>query len=301
MSQLPSGTVTFLFSDIEGSTRLMKELGDAWPDTLGAHNRIIREAITEAGGREVDRQGDAFFAVFPQARNAVAAAATAQRSLADHSWPSDAALRVRMGIHTGEPTLADEGYLGLDVVRAARICSLANGGQVLLSETTKALVRGDLGELSLIDAGAHALKDIDEPEHVFRLSGPGLRGGEIALRESPEDEPMGITGRETELARQAVQELNLWPIGALGPQIEQQVNAALARVQPEHHARIARDLGRGLRKLEAMGKLAPPAPPVPPAPARQTTGWWIVGVVAAGLLFVLGVTALLVWLLVSLF
>jgi class 3 adenylate cyclase len=297
VSELPSGTVTFLFSDIEGSTRLMKELGDAWPETLAAHNRLVREAIADAGGREVDRQGDAFFAVFPQARNAVAAAITAQRSLGEHDWPHGARLRVRMGIHTGEPTLADEGYLGLDVVRAARICSIANGGQVLVSETTKALVRGDLGELSLVDAGAHALKDLDEPEHVYRLTGPGLHSAELALREPSGAEPMGISGREMDLARQAIQELNLGPLAALGPQIERQVNAALARAQPEHRADVARQLGRGLKRLEAMERRRDRLESRRSSPEG---GWWVAAVVASSLLFLLGVTALIVWLIVSL-
>ena len=175
MAELPSGTVTFLFSDIEGSTRLLQRLGDRWGDVVAAHNEIMRRAFADAGGREVDRQGDAFFAVFPRARNALAAAATIQRELAAHDWPEDADVLVRMGVHTGEPALGDEGYLGLDVVRAARICSLARGGQVLVSETTRALVRSDLDGLSLQDVGEHRLKDIDDPERLFRLEGPGLR------------------------------------------------------------------------------------------------------------------------------
>src|SRR5688572_15501965 len=105
MPELPSGTVTFLFSDIESSTRLLQELGERWEEALTAHNRILRESFAEADGREVDRQGDAFFAVFARARDAVAAAAAAQRELAAHEWPDGAELRVRMGIHTGEPSI----------------------------------------------------------------------------------------------------------------------------------------------------------------------------------------------------
>src|SRR3954464_16069618 len=134
----------------------------------------MREVFAAAGGREVDRQGDAFFAVFPRARDAVVAAATGQRGLAQASGPARARPRGRLRIHPGEPALGDEGYLGLDVVRAARICSLAAGGQVLVSETTRALVRGDVDGLSLRDVGEHRLKDIDQPERLFQLAGGGL-------------------------------------------------------------------------------------------------------------------------------
>ena len=233
VAELPSGTVTFLFSDIEGSTRLLQRLGDRWGDVVAAHNEIMRRAFADAGGREVDRQGDAFFAVFPRARNALAAAATIQRELSAHDWPDDAEVLVRMGVHTGEPALGDEGYLGLDVVRAARICSLARGGQVLVSEATRALVRGDLDGLSLQDAGEHRLKDIDDPERLFRLEGPGLRAGlPVPAPVSPgADTVMGVSGREIELANQAlarVRELQVAPLAGLGSRIEQQVQEALA-------------------------------------------------------------------------
>src|SRR5918992_2009229 len=112
MAELPSGTVTFLFSDIESSTRLLRELGDDWEETLAAHNRILRESFAESGGREVDRQGDAFFAVFPSARTALESAAAAQRALAAQAWPREADLRVRMGVHTGEPSIGGGGGLG---------------------------------------------------------------------------------------------------------------------------------------------------------------------------------------------
>ena len=157
MSQLPSGTVTFLFSDIEGSTRLLQQLGERWGDALGEHRALLRGAFEDAGGRELEVQGDAFFAVFARARDAVAAAAAAQRALAAHTWPDDVELRVRMGIHTGEPSLGEQGYLGLDVVRAARICAAAHGGQILVSETARALVGGD----DFRDLGNHRLRGIE--------------------------------------------------------------------------------------------------------------------------------------------
>ena len=225
MLELPSGTVTFLFSDIEGSTRLLRELGDRWEDTLAAHNRILREAFAEAGGREVDRQGDAFFAVFPRARNAVAAAASAQRGLASEPWPQDAEVRVRMGVHTGEPSVGGEGYLGVDVVRAARICSAAHGGQVLVSETTRALVGGE----DLQDLGLHHLKDMEHPERLFQLELPDLRREFAAPRTLDRREaapPVPMAGRELELASRAADLAQR--LEGLGPSIEQHVRQSLA-------------------------------------------------------------------------
>ena len=133
------------------------------------HRRILREAFGAAGGREVDTQGDAFFYSFPRARDAVAAAVAGQRALAAHEWPGGASVRVRMGLHTGEPAVGDEGYVGLDVVRAARICSAGHGGQVLLSETTRALVGSDLPEgVSIRDLGEQKLKDV-RAERLYQL------------------------------------------------------------------------------------------------------------------------------------
>jgi class 3 adenylate cyclase len=229
MNELPSGTVTFLFSDIEGSTRLLQALGERWEDALAQHNRILRQAFAEAGGREVDRQGDAFFAVFPRARDAVTAAAAAQRGLAAEDWPDAAQVRVRMGIHTGEPSVGGEGYLGLDVVRAARICSAAQGGQVLISETTRALVRGDLGGLELQDLGEHRLKDLEHPERLFQLAGPGLEADFSRLRALERRSaapPLPIAGRELELATRAAAAAR--QLEGVGPRIEQRVHEALA-------------------------------------------------------------------------
>src|SRR5262245_48588070 len=134
MRELPSGTVTFLFSDIEGSTSLLHELGDAYADALANHRDVFRAAFAEHSGVEVDTQGDAFFAAFARASDAVSAAGDIQSRL--ESGP----IRVRMGLHTGEPQITDEGYVGLDVHRGARVCAAGHGGQVLLSQTTKDLV-----------------------------------------------------------------------------------------------------------------------------------------------------------------
>ena len=170
MAALPGGTVTFLFTDIEGSTRLLQELGDAYGDVVRDHRRLLRDHLGDKGGTEVDTQGDAFFYSFTRARDAVAGAVSAQRALATHSWPEDKEVRVRMGIHTGEPSVGEEGYLGLDVVRAARICSAGHGGQILLSETTRALLGNDLPEgVAVVDLGQQHLKDVQH-ERIYQLA-----------------------------------------------------------------------------------------------------------------------------------
>jgi class 3 adenylate cyclase len=171
MSQLPGGTVTFVFTDIEGSTQLLQELGDVeYGRVSGDHRRIVRETFGAQGGTEIDTQGDAFFFSFPRARDAVAAAVEAQRALRDHAWPDGRQVRVRMGLHTGEPHLGEEGYLGIDVVRAARISAAGHGGQVLLSETTRALLGNALPEgVAVHDLGEQKLKDVQH-ERVYELS-----------------------------------------------------------------------------------------------------------------------------------
>jgi class 3 adenylate cyclase len=173
MASLPGGTVTFLFTDIEGSTRLLQQLGDAYGDVVRDHRKLLREHLGDKGGTEVDTQGDAFFYSFPRARDAVAGAVEAQRALAGHEWPDGTEVRVRMGLHTGEPSVGEEGYLGLDVVRAARICSAGHGGQILLSETTRALLGNDLPEgVSVVDLGQQELKDVQH-ERIYQLAVDG--------------------------------------------------------------------------------------------------------------------------------
>jgi class 3 adenylate cyclase len=170
MAALPGGTVTFLFTDIEGSTRLLQQLGDDYGDVVRDHRRLLREHLGERGGAEVDTQGDAFFYSFPRARDAVAGAVAAQRALAAHEWPDGAEVKVRMGLHTGEPSVGEEGYLGLDVVRAARICSAGHGSQILLSETTRVLLGNDLPEgVSVVDLGRQNLKDVQH-ERIYQLA-----------------------------------------------------------------------------------------------------------------------------------
>ena len=170
MSSLPGGTVTFLFSDIEGSTRLLQELGDDYARVVEDHRRIMRRAMEGHGGTEIDTQGDAFFFSFTRAKDAADAAVGAQRALAEHEWPDGAQVRVRMGLHTGEPQVGEHGYLGIDVVRAARICSAGHGGQILLSETTRALLGNALPPgASVLDLGQQNLKDIQQ-ERIFQLA-----------------------------------------------------------------------------------------------------------------------------------
>jgi len=172
---LPTGTVTFLFTDIEGSTRLLHELGATYPGIVTAQRRIIRELVARHGGVEVDTQGDSFFLAFAQPTAAVSAAGDIQTALASHRWPGDAAVRVRMGVHTGQPFVSDAHYFGVDVHRAARIAAAAHGGQVLVSQHSKELVKNDGGaEIAFRDMGAHQLKDLPEPERLFQLLVDGL-------------------------------------------------------------------------------------------------------------------------------
>jgi peptide/nickel transport system substrate-binding protein len=203
--ELPSGTVTFLFTDIEGSTRLLRQLGERYADALTDHQRILRDAFAEHGGREIDTQGDSFFVAFRRARDAVSAALSAQRALSGHSWPADTRLRVRMAIHTGEPIVGEERYVGLGVHRAARICAAGHGGQVLVSQTTRELLRDDPPpDVSLRDLGEHPLKDLDEPERLYQLVAPGLEADFPPLGSTA---PAPFAGREAELAAEAAQEL----------------------------------------------------------------------------------------------
>jgi len=175
MAELPAGTVTFLFTDIEGSTRMLKQLGPRYGEALTEHQQILRAAFAAHGGREVDTQGDSFFVAFGRAKDAVAAAADGQRDLAAHSWPEGGAVRVRMGLHTGEPRMGGDRYVGLGVHKAARIAAAGHGGQVLLSRTTRELVEDELPQgVTLRDLGERRLKDMDRPEHLSQLVIEGL-------------------------------------------------------------------------------------------------------------------------------
>lgn len=212
---LPGGTVTFLFTDIEGSTKLLKRLRDLYSTLLDEHREILRGTFAQWNGHEVDSRGEEFFVAFPRATDAVAASVNAQRELAAHTWPEGEDVRVRIGLHTGEPWVAEEGYVGIDVHRAARIANVGHGGQVLLSETTAALVMDELPKgVSLLDLGRHRLKDVRRTEQIRQLvidglpaDFPPLNSLELLPPDTPGEKrhhnlPAELTpfiGRETEL------------------------------------------------------------------------------------------------------
>jgi predicted ATPase/class 3 adenylate cyclase len=230
MHELPTGTVTLLFTDMEGSTRLLQLLGKRYADVLADCRDLMRAAFQQHHGHEVDTQGDAFFVAFARASDAVSAAVAAQRALADHSWPEGIPVRVRMGLHTGEPDQASEGYVGLSVHHAARIMSAGHGGQVLLSQVTCDLVEQDLPEqVSLRDLGAHRLKDLGHPQHLFQLVIADLDADFPPLKTldtSPNNlpiQPTAFIGREKEvdavrqyLLREVVRLLTLTGPGGVG-------------------------------------------------------------------------------------
>ena len=175
-SRLPIGTVTFLFTDIEGSTRVLTTLGgDSYRVVLATHAAILRDAIGSNAGTEVSTEGDAFFAVFRSAVDAVNAALAAQRGLFEAAWPPGGTIRVRMGLDTGIGALGADDYVGLDVHRAARIAAAGHGGQVLMSDATRALVAEGLpGGVNVRDLGEHRLKDFERPVRLFQLDIDGL-------------------------------------------------------------------------------------------------------------------------------
>ena len=230
MRELPTGTVTLLFTDMEGSTRLLQHLGERYSDVLAACRRLLRAAYHQHHGHEVDTQGDAFFVAFARATDAVSAAVAAQRALASHSWPEGVNVRVRMGLHTGEPERSIEGYVGLDVHRAARIMSAAHGGQVLLSQVTRDLVEQSLpADVSLQDLGEHRLKDLGSPSHLYQLIIPDLEASFPPLKtldsyaHNLPIQPTPFIGREKvvstilqHLLRQEVRLLTLTGPGGVG-------------------------------------------------------------------------------------
>jgi predicted ATPase/class 3 adenylate cyclase len=207
MPELPTGTVTFLFTDIEGSTRLLQELGDRYAAIRDEHADIVRRAIAEGDGVEVSTVGDSFFAVFRSPVGAVRAAVAAQRGLAAHDWPPGLPVRVRMGLHTGEGISGGDDYVGIDVNRASRIADAGHGGQVIVSDATRALVEHALpGGTSLRDLGEHRLKDLAHPERLHHLVVEGLPAEFPPPRTvdaRPNNLPAQLTsfvGREEEIA-----------------------------------------------------------------------------------------------------
>jgi class 3 adenylate cyclase len=210
MTALPSGTVTFVFSDVEGSTGLLKRLGERYGEVIAEHRRIVRETFGAHDGVEIDTQGDSFFYAFARARDAVAAAVDAQRTHAEQEWPEGEQVRVRMGLHTGEPAVGAEGYLGVDVVRAARLAATGHGGSVLLSEATRALIGSSLPDgVSVHALGERRLKDIDEPERIYELEIEGVEQPEV-VPPAPSDEEADSEWerRATELTSRLTDKIN---------------------------------------------------------------------------------------------
>jgi class 3 adenylate cyclase len=274
MPNLPSGTVTFVFSDIEGSTSLLKRLGDeGYASVLATHRRLVRETFGAHHGQEIDTQGDAFFYSFPRARDAVAAAVEVQRAHEREAWPDGVAVRMRLGLHTGEPAVGDEGYTGLDVVRASRIAAVGRGGQVLLSETTSAIVAGDLPDgVELHSLGDQRLRDIDRPEPLHELR---IDGVTVTSTSQPADpdlalDPDGPLDRDPDLPPAIPDPSGLmptWlrgPVGVLGARtgelIEQRVLAELTDAFAA--AREAEASGRASKgPMRPIKPMKPPRPP----------------------------------------
>jgi len=206
-TDLPTGTATFLFTDIQGSTKLVQALGiERWRDILNTHYELLREVFAAHEGKEVNTEGDAFFVAFAGAVDAVAACVDGQRALAAHEWPPDAVIRVRMGLHTGDAEVVGGDYMGFDIHRAARVASTGHGGQVVLSDATRVLVEGSLPEgVTLLDLGEHRLKDLARREHIWQLKIPGLPSEFPALKSldfTPNNLPTQLTsfvGRDREL------------------------------------------------------------------------------------------------------
>lgn len=225
MQSRPTGTITFLFTDIEGSTRLLQRLGDQYSDVLAAHFEILRDVLARHGGHEESTEGDSIFAVFPGAVEAVDAAVDAQRQFAEHAWPSDTSVRVRMGIHSGEAAYGTNGYVGIDVHRAARISSAAHGGQIVLSASTTALVATALPvDVTLQTLGSHRLKDLAAAELLSQVVASGLDGDFPPLRSLdsvPHNLPVQLTdfigrGDELEEVSHLVSESRLLTLTGVG-------------------------------------------------------------------------------------
>ena len=207
MPTLPSGTVTFLFTDIEGATRLIQHFPDAASRAFADHRRLLRDIVESAEGHVYQDQGERFLFVFQRAKDAVLAAVAAQRGLAGHQWPDGVRPYVRMGLHSGEPASSGDEYVGLDVHRAVRICAAAHGGQILVSQTTRDLVEADLpDEIGLRDLGSHRLKDLRRPERIFQVVAADLQSAFpplVTLDVLPNNLPVQLTslvGREREIA-----------------------------------------------------------------------------------------------------
>jgi class 3 adenylate cyclase len=236
LRDLPRGTVTFLFTDIEGSTELLRSLGTRYGEVRTEHGRLIEDACTANSGHVIDTQGDAYFAAFDRAADAVSAAVAVQRTLDAADWPEGLQLRVRMGLHTAEPFLDATGYFGLGVHRAARICAAAHGGQILVSNATAGIVEDlESVEFELRDLGTFRLKDIALPQRLFELKVQGL--------EREFDPPKGI---DDEAARS--------PYGRVGTLLGTDIHdfsRMLSKLGDDAAAEISADYRKAVRESVA--------------------------------------------------
>ena len=183
IASLPRGVVTFLLTDIEGSTGLLQRLGDGYATVLRDVRALIRKSVRDAGGHEVDARADEFFAAFRQPARAVDAALGIQRALAKRTWPGDAEVCVRVGIHTGRTTLTDTGYVGIAVHTAARVCSAGHGGQILLSAASRDVLEGTVADgIAFRTLGQYALAGLPDPEALFQVHAADLRAKFPKLR-----------------------------------------------------------------------------------------------------------------------
>ncbi|MBA3431923.1 MAG: adenylate/guanylate cyclase domain-containing protein, partial [Actinobacteria bacterium] len=212
-ARLPHGTVTFLFTDIEGSTKLLQRLGDDYGRVLTAHQELLRAVFARCDGHEVGTQGDAFFVAFARARDAAVAAVEGQRALHAYGWPHGAPVLVRMGLHTGEPVVIDNDYVGIDVHRAARICDASHGGQVVMSDATRRLLEDQLDGVAFRDLGEHRLKDLERSERIWQLVAEGLPSEFSRLRSARP--PTNIPGQVGALIgrKREIEELRVMLLG----------------------------------------------------------------------------------------
>jgi predicted ATPase/class 3 adenylate cyclase len=288
----PTGTVTFFFSDIEGSTRLLELLGSDYPDALERHHRILRDAFSECGAEEIGTAGDSFFALFSSARDAVGAAVAIQRAIAAEEWPQASTLQVRIGLHTGEAGVGDAGYVGLDLHRAARIMAAAHGGQILVSDATRAVVERSLADgIRLRDLGEHRLRDLSAAERLFQVVAEDLRTAFPAprtLEAIPNNLPTQaseLVGREAELrairdhlASASVRLLTLTGPGGIG-KTRLSLQAAAAELERFGDGAYfvdlsaARDAGAALQAIvRALGVTVSGDEELPAALAKQLRG-----------------------------
>jgi class 3 adenylate cyclase len=243
--------VTFLFTDVEGSTRLLKRIGAQYGPVLARHHELVRDAIRNHRGREVDTQGEAFFVAFARAKDAVASAIEMQRIHEKEPWPDEARVRVRIGIHTAEPELTDSGYFGLGLHRAARLCAVGHGGQVLLSRSAAGLVDEDeTPEVSLLDLGEHLLKDLERPERIYQVLAPGLEERfpppssvtELARKAEITDLPTGtVTFVVTDVA-DYTETVRALGVAGMGPWLERYDEIVLT-VAEEHRGKVIELVG----------------------------------------------------------